>query len=211
MNTARIEDLKRRIQRDPASIAFAQLGEEYRRAGRYREAIETCRAGLRRHPGYLSARVTLGRALVASADLQQAERELNEVLQLAPENLAALRGLADVAERGGDRARALSYYRRAAALAPNDKDLQSSVAQLEAEPEVPVTPPTQPVPPGPASAHAAATAPMPTAESAAARSDAVGPAQEAPPASPQSRLVATLEGWHAAIVADRAKGQATRD
>ena len=59
----RIEDLRRRVQKDPASIAFAQLAEEYRRAGQYQEAVEVCRAGLAIHPGYLSARVTLGRAL----------------------------------------------------------------------------------------------------------------------------------------------------
>ncbi len=65
----RIEDLRRRVQQDPASIAFAQLAEEYRRAGLQQEAIDTCRAGLARHPGYLSARVTLGRALLARTDV----------------------------------------------------------------------------------------------------------------------------------------------
>ena len=35
----RIEELRRRVQKDPASIAFAQLAEEFRRAGRFEEAI----------------------------------------------------------------------------------------------------------------------------------------------------------------------------
>ena len=43
-DSPRIEELKRRVQSDPASIAFAALAEEYRRAGRFEEAIETCRA-----------------------------------------------------------------------------------------------------------------------------------------------------------------------
>ena len=60
----RIEDLRRRVQKDPASIAFAQLAEEYRRAGQHQEAIDVCSGGLAIHPGYLSARVTLGRALI---------------------------------------------------------------------------------------------------------------------------------------------------
>ena len=64
----RIEELRRRVQKDPASIAFAQLAEEYRRAGNYEDAIATCRAGLAVHPGYLSARVTLGRALLEMND-----------------------------------------------------------------------------------------------------------------------------------------------
>ncbi len=43
---SRIDDLRRRVQKDPASIAFAQLAEECRRAGRFDEAVEVCRAGL---------------------------------------------------------------------------------------------------------------------------------------------------------------------
>jgi tetratricopeptide (TPR) repeat protein len=98
----RIEELKRRVQMDPASIAFAALAEEYRRAERYEEAIETCTAGLVRHPSYLSAHVTLGRALIEIGRLQEAQRELELVLTLAPENLAAIRGLAEIHRRLGD-------------------------------------------------------------------------------------------------------------
>lgn len=98
----RIEELRRRVQLDPASIAFAALAEEYRRMGRHAEAIETCRAGLQRHPAYLSARVTLGRALIETGDYDAARDELETVLRSAPENLAAIRGLAQIHERLGE-------------------------------------------------------------------------------------------------------------
>ncbi|HTM27652.1 MAG TPA: tetratricopeptide repeat protein [Vicinamibacterales bacterium] len=93
--------MRRRVQADPASIAFAALAEEFRRLGRYDEAIETCRAGLVRHPAYLSARVTLGRALIEAGDFEGAREELETVLRSAPENLAAIRGLAQIHERLG--------------------------------------------------------------------------------------------------------------
>jgi tetratricopeptide (TPR) repeat protein len=101
-DSPRIEELKRRVQSDPASIAFAALAEEYRRAGRFDEAIETCTTGLVRHPSYLSAHVTLGRALIEVGRLQDARTELEYVLKLAPENLAAIRGLAEIHHRIGD-------------------------------------------------------------------------------------------------------------
>jgi tetratricopeptide (TPR) repeat protein len=101
-DTPRIEELKRRVQSDPASIAFAALAEEYRRAGRFGEAIETCTTGLVRHPSYLSAHVTLGRALIEVGRLPEARAELEYVLKLAPENLAAIRGLAEIHHRIGD-------------------------------------------------------------------------------------------------------------
>jgi len=104
-DSPRIEELKRRVHSDPASIAFAALAEEYRRAGRFDEAIETCNTGLVRHPSYLSAHVTLGRALIEVGRLEDARAELEYVLKLAPENLAAIRGLAEIHHRIGSEAR----------------------------------------------------------------------------------------------------------
>ena len=127
----RIEELRRRVQRDPSSIAFAQLGEEYRRAGHFDEAIKTCRTGLARHPSYLSARVTLGRALIETREFDAAEAELSVVLKAAPENLAAIRGLADVHHQRGDLGKALTFYRRALALAKHDPDLEQTVDDIE--------------------------------------------------------------------------------
>lgn len=136
----RIEDLRRRVQKDPASIAFAQLAEELRRAGEFGEAIDTCRAGLGLHPGYLSARVTLGRALIEVEELDQARAELELVLKSAPENLAAIRGLAEIFHRQRLMPEALAQYRAALALAKNDPDLQRTVAELAREVE-PARPP----------------------------------------------------------------------
>ncbi len=100
--SARIEELRRRVQRNPASISFAVLAEEYRRAGRFEEAIAICKAGLRRHPAYLSAHVTLGRSLLETGRYDEARAELEHVLRAAPENLAAIRALAEIHRRCGE-------------------------------------------------------------------------------------------------------------
>ena len=109
-DTPRVEELKRRVQRDPASISFAALAEEYRRLGMFAEAIETCRAGLLRHPAYISARVTLGRALVEVGEFDAASVELGQVLRSAPENLAAIRALADIHRRRGEIPETIDHY-----------------------------------------------------------------------------------------------------
>jgi len=95
----RIEDLRRRVLRDPASIAFAQLAEEYRRAGDCEEAVRVCEAGLAQHPAYLSARVTLGRALFELGRLEDARTEFLRVLDAAPDNLIAVGKLAEIHQR----------------------------------------------------------------------------------------------------------------
>ena len=139
---SRLEDLRRRVQKDPASIAFAQLAEECRRAGQHEESVEVCRAGLAIHPGYLSARVTLGRALIELDHLDEAQAALDLVLKSAPENLAAIRGLAEIYHRRGSLPEALAQYRTALALARNDPDLQRTVAELARKVEPRKPPPS---------------------------------------------------------------------
>ena len=89
-----------------------------------------CREGLTRHPGYLSARVTLGRALLDLKQLAGARDELQFVVGEAPENLAAVRGLAEIYHREGQTAEALTYYQRALALARHDPEIEEIVQQL---------------------------------------------------------------------------------
>jgi len=133
-------ELRRRVLADPASIAFAQLAEECRRAGDADEAIGICRAGLACHPSYLSARVTLGRALIEMGRFDEAAVELSAVAEQAPTNLAAIRGLAEVHQQRGDRAQALTHYQRALKVAHVDPDLEDSIEHLSQG----VQPPTAP-------------------------------------------------------------------
>lgn len=137
-DTPRIEELKRRVHLDPASIAFAALAEEYRRAGRFEEAIATCAIGLQRHPSYLSAHVTLGRALIEVGRYEEAAEELQYVLRLAPENLAAIRGLADIHTRRGDDAPTQPYP---AAVEPTPAPVATRPSAAPEPPAVPIPPP----------------------------------------------------------------------
>jgi Flp pilus assembly protein TadD len=91
-----IDELRRRIQADPASVAFLHLAEAHRRSGALEEAVRVCRHGLDHHPGYQSARVTLGRTLVALGRTAEAAVEFRRVLETAPGNVIAQRGLADL-------------------------------------------------------------------------------------------------------------------
>jgi tetratricopeptide (TPR) repeat protein len=131
--TSRLEELKRRVEADPASIAFASLAEEYRRSARFEEAVDASRAGLRFHPTYVSARVTLGRSLMELGLFDQAERELQVVTRSTPDNLAARRALGDLYWREGQLPQALEQIRLAATLAPGDGELFELVRELELE------------------------------------------------------------------------------
>jgi len=70
--------------------------EQIRRSGNPAAAIDLCRDALARFPGHLSARVTLGWALLDLGRLQEAREEFQVVRQTAPDNFAAIRGLAQL-------------------------------------------------------------------------------------------------------------------
>jgi tetratricopeptide (TPR) repeat protein len=216
-DNSRLEDLRRRVQQDPSSIAFAQLAEEYRRAGQLQEAVDVCRAGLTIHPGYLSARVTLGRALIELQQLEEAQVELERVLKSAAENLAAIRGLAEIHHRRGSLAEALAQYRSALALARNDPDLEQTVSDLAARLE-----PAAPEPDEGLSFEQATSQLL--VEERAVAAPAVSPADEQPglltplnssrdavvdPARTRAvRIVSALELWLQAIHASRVERHA---
>lgn len=130
--SSRLETLRRRVESDPASLAFAALAEEYRRARRLDDAIETARKGLAKHPTYVSARVTLGRALLDARRFDAACDELETAIQAAPENLAALRALVEAHRGRGSSQRAVELLRRGVATFPQDRDLAMLLAELGA-------------------------------------------------------------------------------
>jgi Tfp pilus assembly protein PilF len=71
---------------------------------------------LQRHPFYVSARVTLGRALVELGEFDEASAVLEDALRAAPENLAAIRALAEIHKRRGELPEGIEYYRSVLAV-----------------------------------------------------------------------------------------------
>jgi tetratricopeptide (TPR) repeat protein len=204
----RIDELRRRVQKDPASIAFAQLAEEHRRAGQYDEAIEVARAGLQQHPAYLSARVTLGRALIELGRLDEAAAEFESVVKAAPDNLTAVRQLADIHQRRRQRSSDTKSKEPDTAAPP------AAPTPLAASP-VPAPRPA-PLPPTPSSAPVVPLGPSGTAEvihvaermpAAAVDVEAMAPQQ--PGLDAADAVIVELEAWLAVIESERAARSAS--
>ena len=131
MTNPRIDELRRRLEKEPQSRLFAQLAEELRKDGDLNGAIRVAREGLEKHPGYVSARMTLGRALQDSGEIAGARVEFEAVLSSAPDNILASRLLAGCLEGLGSIEAALARYRSTLALSPGDPQLMARVTALE--------------------------------------------------------------------------------
>ena len=138
---SRIDELRRRLERDPGSRLFAQLAEEYRKAGDRGEAIRVARAGLALHPTYPSARLTLGRALLDSGDAGAARAELESALRDAPDNILASRFLGQALEALGELRPALQQLERTLKMAPGDRQLEGQIVALRTRLGAPAVPP----------------------------------------------------------------------
>ena len=96
-----IEKLQRRWQENPLGLTFAPLAEAYRKEGMHEEALELLELGLAQHPNYVPAHIVCARCQIDVGEDAKAEASFLRVADLDPENVIALRGVADIAERGG--------------------------------------------------------------------------------------------------------------
>ena len=122
-SAAKLEELKDKYQKDPASRIFLQLAEEYRKLGRFEEAVQVCVAGLQKHPTYTSARVTLARAYTGAKRYDEAKAEFEKVIAAVPDNLLANRCLGDLYYEEGRSDEARRRYQVVQMLNPGDEEV----------------------------------------------------------------------------------------
>jgi tetratricopeptide (TPR) repeat protein len=121
-----------RLARDPASLAFAQLADLYRKAGRTRDAVALCRNGLTRYPHYTTARLILAKSLVADGQLAPAQAELDAILEVSPKDVQCHRLAAEIQRRLGHIDEAVRHLEAAVALDPGDRESQGLLSMLRA-------------------------------------------------------------------------------
>jgi tetratricopeptide (TPR) repeat protein len=151
--------------------------------------------------------------------MAEAQRELEAVLRVAPENIAARRELGEIYRRDGRLPEALEQLRSALALAPQDAELAASVEALarsappaKAGPERPPEPPAFQI-------TTTSLETFPHVEAFPSVEDLPPVEAFTPPLEGSSdepsgggvkgaRLLARLEGWLARIDADRQRRDA---
>ena len=183
----RIDELRKKLDKEPGSRLFAQLAEELRKDGDLEEAIQVAREGLQKHPSYPSARMTLGRALFDTGDWSAARMEFEKVLQGAPDNILASRLLGESLENLGDVEAATARYQKTLTLAPGDKQVLARLDALQKG-----TTAAGSAAPAPAVAPAAAAGAPPPRTVSASPPPAVPPPAGAPPPAPSPPAVAPI-------------------
>jgi tetratricopeptide (TPR) repeat protein len=131
MTTPAIDKLVKKLEKEPNSLIFLQLVEEYRKEGYYDDALSVCVEGLRQHPNYWSARVALGRIHKEMGHLDHAREELEKVIQAVPDNLLANKLLGDIYMALEQDEDALKRYKLVQMLTPADSEVINNIQKLE--------------------------------------------------------------------------------
>ncbi|HEX9305470.1 MAG TPA: tetratricopeptide repeat protein, partial [Thermoanaerobaculia bacterium] len=134
---SRIQDLKKRVEREPGSRFFVPLAEEYRKAGRLSQAIGALEDGLIAHPGYVAARVALARAYLEVGRVDESMTAFSKALADDPSNLVAAKALGDLHLSRGESIEALKRYLRYRGIS-GDRRVDALIARLQEE-TAPVT------------------------------------------------------------------------
>jgi hypothetical protein len=137
MAASEIEKLERLVRENPKGRQFAILADAYRKDGQFQRALEVLTPGLEVHPEYVSARVVLGRVLMAMGDSVKAREAFTQVVTLDPESVIALKALADLAEEQGDGTEALQRASQLLTVDPGNEEAQKQVERLSTKVAVP--------------------------------------------------------------------------
>lgn len=129
--TSEIDKLEARFRDNPKGRNFAPLADAYRKAGLIDNAIDLCQNGLKLHPDYVSAYIVYARCLVDKKDDAGAHGVFTKVLDLDRENIIALRGLADLAERTGKYEEEVEWLSRLLNADPMNGDAAEALARAK--------------------------------------------------------------------------------
>ena len=129
--TSEIEKLEHRYNENPKGRNFAPLADAYRKAGQVDLAIDLCRKGLELHPDYISAYIVYGRCMLDKKDDPGAEQVFRKVMTLDPENVLALKILADVADRNNRMEQAVEWLGKLLAVDPMNGDAAEALARAK--------------------------------------------------------------------------------
>jgi len=128
-----IARLSERFNKDPKSRIFVQLADAYRKNNMVDEAIEVLKQGLQFHPQYPLAYLIMSKCLFDKRMFVQAKDALEKTLKFDPQNIVALRTLAQICESMKDEAGQLAAYKGILTIDPFDAMAKEKLTALEAK------------------------------------------------------------------------------
>jgi predicted Zn-dependent protease len=127
----KIEEYQNKLLKDPNSLIFLPLAEEYKKAGMIEEAIFYLQEGLKKNPTYTAAKTTLARCFFEAKDIMKAKELLDEVLKETSDNVVALKLHGQILLREGRFNDAKAILQEVLKFRPNDQEILQILDQIK--------------------------------------------------------------------------------
>lgn len=126
-----IARLSERYNKDPQSRIFVQLADAYRKNNMIEEAFEVLEKGLEHHPDYPLAHLIMGKCRFDKRMFAQAKESFQKTLEFDPQNVVALRMLAQTCEVTNDEDGQIAAYKGLLTIDPFDDQAKEKLSLLE--------------------------------------------------------------------------------
>ncbi len=112
---------------NPNSEAFIPLAEAYLQMGRFVEAMVVCKKGIKSHPELPTGRLIMARIYSDQAKHQKAIDELNNLLELSPQNVEAFKLLGKINLKLGKNDEGIAYLKKTLDASPEDNEARDEL------------------------------------------------------------------------------------
>jgi predicted Zn-dependent protease len=129
--SSKIEDFHKKLSKDPDSLIFLPLAEEYRKIGMLEEAIFYLVEGLKKNPSYTLAKTTLARCYFDAKDILKAKDLVADVLRETPDNAIAMKLKGQILLREGKFDEARIQLQEVLKFRPNDQEVLQFLEQIK--------------------------------------------------------------------------------
>jgi tetratricopeptide (TPR) repeat protein len=126
-----IAKLSDKLLKDRSSKLFFPLAEEYIKSGMLEEAIAVLKDGLRIHPGFYAARVSLGKVYFQKGRVAEAKAEFEKVTAKHPDNLLAQKKLVLIYRDEGAIEKARQICESVLLTNPKDDEIRELFSDLQ--------------------------------------------------------------------------------
>jgi len=128
-----LENIESEWVSNPTQILCARFSDLLRQAGRLDESREIASAGLVSWKNSVSIKVVLGKCYRDSGLLEKAIETFDDVHSLQPQNLVALRNLAEIHFQKGNWIKAVNYYEEYLFEHPGDEEARDKFEEARSK------------------------------------------------------------------------------
>jgi len=128
--SAKIDEYKAALARDPKSTLFVALADAYRQAGQVDDALEVALRGTWELPQFADGYAAVGRVYSQRRVFGKAEAAFYRALSVNQMCIPAYKGLATIYRNQGDAQKASDILTKAIMLDPGDMSLQKMIESL---------------------------------------------------------------------------------